>query len=68
MIRSPGEYVRELIRQGRERRLGSIEQDLIAAAKARGSSCSLSSHENELQFFFKVLVDFLVLPTCFKLQ
>ena len=29
---TPSEYVRELIRQDKERRLHSLEQDLIAAA------------------------------------
>ena len=32
---TPSEYVRELIRQDKERRLGSLEQELIAAAKGR---------------------------------
>ncbi len=30
---TPSEYVRELIRQDKERRLHGLEQDLIAAAK-----------------------------------
>jgi antitoxin ParD1/3/4 len=30
---TPSEYVRELIRQDKERRLGSLEQELVAAAK-----------------------------------
>ena len=30
---TPSEYVRELIRQDKERRLGNLEQDLLAAAK-----------------------------------
>ncbi len=30
---TPSEYVRELIRRDKERRLGDLEQDLIAAAK-----------------------------------
>jgi antitoxin ParD1/3/4 len=30
---TPSEYVRELIRQDKERRLSSLEQDLIMAAK-----------------------------------
>jgi antitoxin ParD1/3/4 len=30
---TPSEYVRELIRQDKERRLHSLEQDLIAAVK-----------------------------------
>ncbi len=32
---TPSEYVRELIRQDKERRLGSLEQELIAASKGR---------------------------------
>lgn len=30
---TPSEYVRELIRQDKERRLGDLEQELIAASK-----------------------------------
>ena len=30
---TPSEYVRELIRQDKERRFGNLEQELIAAAK-----------------------------------
>lgn len=30
---TPSEYIRELIRQDKERRLHNLEQDLIAAAK-----------------------------------
>jgi antitoxin ParD1/3/4 len=30
---TPSEYVRELIRRDKERRLGNLEQELIAAAK-----------------------------------
>lgn len=30
---TPSEYVRELIRQDKERRLGNLEHDLLAAAK-----------------------------------
>ena len=30
---TPSEYVRQLIRQDKERRLGNLDQDLIAAAK-----------------------------------
>jgi antitoxin ParD1/3/4 len=30
---TPSEYIRELIRQDKERRLHALEQDLIAAAK-----------------------------------
>jgi antitoxin ParD1/3/4 len=32
---TPSEYVRELIRRDKERRLGNLEQELIAAAKGR---------------------------------
>jgi antitoxin ParD1/3/4 len=32
---TPSEYVRELIRRDKERRLGDLEQELIAAAKGR---------------------------------
>lgn len=32
---TPSEYVRELIRQDKERRLGNLEQELVAAAKGR---------------------------------
>jgi antitoxin ParD1/3/4 len=37
---TPSEYIRELIRQDKERRLHSLEQDLIAAAK--GSKIELA--------------------------
>jgi antitoxin ParD1/3/4 len=37
---TPSEYVRELIRQDKERRLGNLEQELVAAAK--GSKIELS--------------------------
>lgn len=30
---TPSEYVRELIRQDKERRLGDLEQELVAASK-----------------------------------
>ena len=30
---TPSEYIRELIRQDKERRLGNLEQELLAAAK-----------------------------------
>jgi antitoxin ParD1/3/4 len=36
---TPSEYVRELIRQDKERRLGALEQDLLAAA--RGTKITL---------------------------
>jgi len=32
---TPSEYVRELIRQDKERRLGNLEQELLAAARGR---------------------------------
>ena len=30
---TPGEYIRELIRQDKERRIANLEQELLAAAK-----------------------------------
>jgi len=39
---TPSEYVRELIRQDKERRLHSLEQELIAAAKGPKIELSLS--------------------------
>ena len=39
---TPSEYVRELIRQDKERRLHSLEQDLIAAAKGPMIKLSLA--------------------------
>ncbi len=32
---TPSEYVRELIRQDKERRMGNLEQELLAAAKGK---------------------------------
>jgi antitoxin ParD1/3/4 len=32
---TPSEYIRELIRQDKERRLSNLEQDLLAATKGR---------------------------------
>ena len=40
---TPSEYVRELIRQDKDRRLSSLEQDLLAAA--RGPRIELSVTE-----------------------
>jgi antitoxin ParD1/3/4 len=40
---TPSEYVRELIRQDKERRLSNLEQDLITAA--RGAKIELSVTE-----------------------
>ncbi len=37
---TPSEFIRELIRQDKERRLGNLEQELIAAA--RGAKVELS--------------------------
>jgi antitoxin ParD1/3/4 len=37
---TPSEYIRELIRQDKEHRLGNLEQELIAAA--RGAKVELS--------------------------
>jgi antitoxin ParD1/3/4 len=37
---TPSEYIRELIRQDKERRLGNLEQELITAA--RGAKVELS--------------------------
>ena len=37
---TPSEFIRELIRQDKERRLGNLEQELIAAA--RGTTLELS--------------------------
>jgi antitoxin ParD1/3/4 len=37
---TPSEFIRELIRQDKERRLGNLEQELIAAA--RGTTVELS--------------------------
>jgi len=39
---TPSEYIRELIRQDKERRLFSLEQDLIAAAKGPKVELSVS--------------------------
>jgi antitoxin ParD1/3/4 len=39
---TPSEYIRELIRQDKERRLNSLEQDLIAAAKGPTIQLSLA--------------------------
>jgi len=39
---TPSEYIRELIRQDKERRLHSLEQDLIAAAKGPTIRISLA--------------------------
>jgi len=40
---TPSEFIRELIRQDKERRLGNLEQELVAAA--RGATVELSVAE-----------------------
>jgi antitoxin ParD1/3/4 len=40
---TPSEYVRELIRRDKERRLGNLQEDLLAAA--RGNKIELPVHE-----------------------
>jgi len=39
---TPSEYVRELIRQDKERRMGNLERDLVAAAKGPKIEVSVS--------------------------
>jgi antitoxin ParD1/3/4 len=39
---TPSEYVRELIRQDKERRLANLEQDLIAATRGRKIGLSVA--------------------------
>ena len=39
---TPSEYVRELIRQDKERRLSNLEQDLIIAAKGQKIELSVT--------------------------
>jgi antitoxin ParD1/3/4 len=39
---TPSEYIRELIRTDKERRLHSLEQDLISAAKGRTIELSVA--------------------------
>ena len=39
---TPSEYVRELIRQDKERRLANLEQELLAGAKGRKIELRLS--------------------------
>ncbi len=39
---TPSEYVRQLIREDKERRLGDLEQDLVAAAKGPKIEISLA--------------------------
>jgi antitoxin ParD1/3/4 len=39
---TPSEYVRELIRQDKERRLANLEQELLAGAKGRKIEVRLS--------------------------
>lgn len=39
---TPSEYIRELIRQDKERRLANLEQELLAAAKGSKIAVSIS--------------------------
>lgn len=39
---TPSEYVRELIRQDKERRMGNLEHDLLAAAKGKKIEVSIA--------------------------
>jgi antitoxin ParD1/3/4 len=39
---TPSEYIRELIRQDKERRMGNLEQDLLAAAKGKKIEVSIA--------------------------
>jgi antitoxin ParD1/3/4 len=39
---TPSEYIRELIRQDKERRMGNLEQELLAAAKGPRIELSIS--------------------------
>ena len=52
---TPSEFIRELIRQDKERRLGNLEQDLIAAA--RGAKVELSVAEIRKKGLLHVLRD-----------
>ena len=44
---TPSEYVRELIRQDKERRLATLEQDLVAAAKGPKIEISMTEIRRE---------------------
>lgn len=50
---TPSEYIRELIRQDKERRLSNLEQDLIAALK--GPKIELSMREIRKKGLIRVL-------------
>ena len=50
---TPSEFIRELIRQDKERRLGNLEQELIAAA--RGATVELSVAEIQKKGLLTVL-------------
>lgn len=39
---TPSEYVRELIRQDKERRMGNLEHDLLAGAKGKKIEVSIA--------------------------
>ena len=44
---TPSEYIRELIRQDKERRLGNLEQELIAAARGAKVELSIADIQKE---------------------
>lgn len=50
---TPSEYIRELIRQDKERRLGALEEDLLAAS--RGPRIELSVAEIRKKGLLKAL-------------
>ena len=50
---TPSEFIRELIRQDKERRLGNLEQELVAAA--RGATVELSIADNRKKGLLAVL-------------
>lgn len=52
---TPSEFIRELIRQDKERRLGNLEQELIAAS--RGATVELSVAEIRKKGLLTVLRD-----------
>jgi Arc/MetJ-type ribon-helix-helix transcriptional regulator len=39
---TPSEYIRELIRQDKERRMGNLEQDLLATVKGKKIQVSVA--------------------------
>ena len=52
---TPSEYIRELIRQDKERRLSNLEEDLIAALK--GPKIELSVREIRKKGLIRVLLE-----------